>query len=197
VTGFVSVVGLSAVTFVSTSFDNFMLLLGFFADDEYPRRQVVSGYLVAVVVVVLGAWAASAALEQAPASYLGYLGLIPLGLGLVGLYRLVRFAGPAVTAAEPTSTKGFIPVTLVMLANSGDSLSVYVSVFADTSEALEVPIVGTAAVFALVYAALARWLATRSGLAGPIQRAARVLLPFLLIAIGTYILLDTATDAAR
>ena len=193
-TEWVAVVGLSALTFVSTSFDNFMLLLGFFADDEYPRRQVVGGYLVAVVVVVLGAWTASAALEQVPSQYLGYLGIVPVTLGLVGLYRLVRFAGPAVPTAEPTATKGFIPVMLVMLANSGDSLSVYVSVFADTAENLEVPIVAAAAGLALIYAALARWLVTRSGLAGPIQRAARVLLPFLLIGIGVYILLDTGTD---
>jgi len=196
VTGVIAAVGLSALTFVSTSFDNFVLLLGFFADDEYPRRQVVGGYIVAVVVVVLGAWVASAAVEQAPSQYMGYLGFIPLSLGLVGLYRLVRYAGPAVPAAEPTSAKGFLPVMFVMLANSGDSLSVYVSVFADTAEVLEVPILVTAAVLALLYAAIARWLATRSGLAGPVQRAARVLLPFLLIGIGVYVLLDTGTDVA-
>ena len=192
----VAVVGLSSLTFVSTSFDNFTLLLGFFADDEYPRRQVVGGYLVAVVVVLLGAWTASAAVEQAPSTYLGYLGLIPLTLGLVGLYRLVRFAGPSVPAAEPTATKGFLPVLFVMLANSGDSLSVYVSVFADTAENLEVPILATAAALALAYASIARWLVTRSGLAGPIQRVARAVLPFLLIGIGAYILLDTGTDVA-
>ena len=90
---------------------------------------------------------------------------------------------------------GFLPVLLVMLANSGDSFSVYVSVFADTAERLEVPIVSVVVVCALLAAASARWLVTRSGLARPIQRIARIVLPFLLIAIGTYILIDTTTDA--
>ena len=30
-----------------------MILLGFMGDDEYPRRQVVAGYLTAVVAVLL------------------------------------------------------------------------------------------------------------------------------------------------
>jgi len=185
-------VGLALATFVSTSFDNFTLLLGFFADDEYPRRQVVGGYLVSVVTVVLLAWAGSAAVEMAPTSYLGYLGLIPLGLGVVGLFRMVKGAEKAV--ARPSAVKGFTPVFLVMLANSGDSLAVFVSVFGDTAESLEIPMLLTAAFAAIVYASLARWLVTRSAIGAHIQRGARVVLPFLLIAIGSYILMNTGTD---
>ena len=190
-----AVAGLAVASFASTSLDNFTLLLGFFADEEYPRRQVVGGYVASVSLVLVLAWGASAAVEMAPTAYLGYLGVIPLGLGLVGLYRLVRHAGP-VAVAQPQPAKGFFPVLLVMLANSGDSFSVYVSVFADTAERLEVPILAVVVVCALLAAAAARWLVTRSGLAQPIQRIATIALPFLLIAIGTYILIDTTTDAS-
>lgn len=189
-----AVAGLAIASFVSTSLDNFTLLLGFFADDEYPRRQVAGGYVVSVVVVLLLAWGASTAVEMVPAGYLGYLGVVPLGLGLVGLYRLLRHAGP-VAVAQPQRGKGFFPVLLIMLANSGDSFSVYVSVFADTAERLELPILAAVVMCALLAAAAARWLVTRSSLGQPIQRIARLVLPFLLIAIGAYILLDTGTDA--
>ncbi len=189
-----SVVGLALTGFVATSFDNFMILLGFLGDDEYPRRRVVTGYLTAVVVVVLAAFALAQAVELAPSGYLGYLGLVPLTLGLVGIYRLVRIAGPIAPAARPTRSKGYLPVLFVMLANSGDSLSVFVSVFADTSDAIEIPILVTVVVCALAYAALARWLVTRSAFAGILQRVARVVLPFLLVGIGAYILLNTGTD---
>jgi cadmium resistance protein CadD (predicted permease) len=191
-----SVIGLAVATFVATSFDNFTLLLGFYADDEYPRRQVAAGYLGSALLVVLAAWTASAAAELAPASFLGLLGLIPLSLGVVGLYRLIREAGSETVSTRSSPSKGFLPVLLVMLANSGDSLSVLVSVFADTAESLEIPVVLTVAACALVYSALARWLVTRSGIGLRIQRVAPVVLPFLLIAIGIYILLDTGTDVA-
>lgn len=193
-TPLLSVLGLALAGFVSTSFDNFMILLGFLGDDEYPRRQVVGGYVASVGIMLVGAFALAQAVEMAPARFLGYLGLVPLSLGLVGLYRLVRFAGPTASAAQPTLGKGFLPVVLVMLANSGDSLSVFVSVFADTSDDLEVPVFLVIGVCALLYAMLARWLVTRSNLAGPLQRGARVVLPFLLIGIGAYILLNTGTD---
>ncbi len=189
-----AVTGLAVASFVSTSLDNFTLLLGFFADDEYPKRQVAGGYALSVVLVLLLAWGASAAVEMVPPGYLGYLGVVPLGLGLVGLYRLLRHAGPA-AVAQPQRGKGFFPVLLVMLANSGDSFSVYVSVFADTAERLEIPILTVVVTCALLAAAAARWLVTRSSLGQPIQRIARLVLPFLLIAIGAYILIDTGTDA--
>ncbi len=192
-----AVVGLAVVSFVSTSFDNFTLLLGFFADDEYPRRQVVGGYLVSVVLVVVAAYALANAVELAPDRYLGLLGVVPLALGVQGAVRLIRHAGPTAPAARQTRGKGFFPVLLVMAANSGDALSVFVSVFADTADRLEIPVLVTTAVMALLYAALARWLVTRSGVAAQIQRVSRVALPFLLIAIGLYILLNTGTDTLQ
>jgi cadmium resistance protein CadD (predicted permease) len=188
-----AVIGLALASFVSTSLDNFALMLGFFADDEYPKRQVAGGYVLSVILVLLLAWMASAAVEMVPSAYLGYLGVVPLGLGLVGLYRLLRHAGPA-AVAQPQRGKGFFPVLLIMLANSGDSFSVYVSVFADTAERLELPILTVVVTCAFLAAAAARWLVTRSGLGLPIQRIARLVLPFLLIAIGAYILFDTGTD---
>ena len=195
-THLLSVVGLAGAAFVSTSLDNFAILLGFFGDDEYPRRQVVLGYVSAVVLVVIGAFVAAQAVELAPVRYLGLLGVVPLSLGAVGLVRLVRIAGPVAPAARPTRGKGFMPVLLVMVANSADSFAVYLSVFSDTSDAIEVPIFATVVVLALSTAALARWLVTRSAWAGTLQKIGRVVLPFLLMAIGAYILLNTGTDAA-
>lgn len=196
-TAVLGVVGLAAVSFVSTSLDNFTILLGFLADDEYPRRQVHAGYLSSVVGVVALAYLAAQAVELMPARLLGYLGLVPLSMGLLGVYRLIRSGGPAAVEATATRGKGFLAVALMMLANSGDSLGVFVSVFADTADGLEIPVVLTFCACGLAYAAVARWLVTRSRLAPPVQRASRVVLPFLLIAVGTYILMNTGTDVVR
>lgn len=194
-TQLLEVLGLAIASFLSTSLDNFVLLIGFFADEEYPRGQIVTGYVAAITLVVLGAFLAAEAVELVPASFLGYLGLVPVTLGLLGIYRLFRTAPSGGPEAVPRPTKGFVPVLAVMLANSGDTLGVFIPVFADTAESLELPILLTTGVCALGSAAVARWIATRSGYAGSIQRVARVVLPFLLVAIGGYILLNTGTDA--
>jgi hypothetical protein len=52
----------------------------------------------------------------------------------------------------------------------------------------------TLATCAALWCALAFWLARHSPLAGVLQRALRFALPFVLIAVGTYILGHTVTD---
>jgi cadmium resistance protein CadD (predicted permease) len=189
-----AVVGVTTASFVSTSFDNFMLLVGFYADERYARGRVLLGYATSTLSVVLLAHGAAAAAETAPPALLGYLGLIPLALGLVGLARLASRA-PRQEATTGTGARGLVAVLGVMLANSGDTLAVFISLFADTAEGLEAWVLGTAMAGATGYAVLARWLVDRSGAAERLQRYSRVVLPLLLIGIGAYILANTPTDA--
>ena len=188
-----TVAGLAAASFVSTSLDNFTLLLGFYGDGRYARGRVLVGYLASTVGVVFLAHLVATAVETAPSHLLGYLGVIPLGLGLVGVFRLVR-PGAGVEESPDVEARGFLAVLAVMLANSGDTLAVFVSLLADTAEGLEVWVLLTATLMAAAYALVARRLVERSGAAALLRRYTRVLLPFLLIWIGVHILGNTATD---
>ncbi len=125
-TPILTVVGLAAASFVSTSLDNFTLLLGFYGDERYARGRVLVGYLASTAGMVFLAHGVATAVETAPSHLLGYLGVIPLGLGLVGVFRLFR---PAAPTDEPRGgeARGFLAVLAVMLANSGDTLAVFVS----------------------------------------------------------------------
>jgi cadmium resistance protein CadD (predicted permease) len=189
------VVGLAAATFASTSFDNFTLLLGFLSNEAYRRRAVVLGYAVSSVIMVLLAFVAAEAVEFAPARYVRYLGLVPLGLGLVGVYRLVR---PATTDTHGATALrgggGFVPVLIVMLANSADTFSVFVSLLADTREGLEIYALLAVPVLALLWSGLALWLLGKERIARTIHRIAGALLPFVLVLIGWYIFSNSPTD---
>jgi cadmium resistance protein CadD (predicted permease) len=187
--------GLAAATFISTSFDNFTLLLGFLSNEAYRRRAVVVGYVVSSVVMVLLAFAAAEAVEFAPARYVRFLGLVPFALGLVGVYRLAR---PAATDAQRESAGpvggGFVPVLVVMLANSADTFSVFVSLLADTREGLEIYAVLSVPLLALFWAGFAIWLLGKERIARTVQRMAKVVLPFVLVFIGWYIFSNSPTD---
>jgi cadmium resistance protein CadD (predicted permease) len=132
--------------------------------------------------------------ETAPAHLLGYLGLIPLTLGLVGLVRLASGTTGEAEAPEVVA-RGILPVSGIMLANSGDTLAVFTSLFADTAEGLEIWVLATTVASAAAYAVLARWLVARAGVVRGLKRYSRVALPFLLVGIGVYILANTGTDA--
>ncbi len=188
-----AVMGLTVAGFISTSFDNFTLLLGFYADGRYAKGKVLFGYAASTLGMVFLAYGASAAVEAAPVRFLGILGLIPLALGIVGLVRLLRGV-PNEEIRQGSRPRGFLAVLGVMLANSGDTLAVFISVFADTAEGLEKWVVATAVGIALAYALLAQRLVERSGAADRLQRYTRVILPFLLLGMGAYILANTGTD---
>jgi cadmium resistance protein CadD (predicted permease) len=191
----IAVVGVTAAGFASTSFDNFILLVGFYADDRFTRGRVLLGYVLSTLGMVLLAHAGAAAAETAPDHLLGYLGLIPLTLGLLGLGRLATKAGPPSRGPEERA-RGFLPVLGVMVANSGDTLAVFISLFADTAEGLEVWVLATAVACALAYALLARWIVERGSVVRRLERYSRVFLPVLLVGIGLYILANTGTDVA-
>ena len=190
-----AVTGLAVATFVSTSVDNLLLLVGFYGEGETPRVKVGLGYIAATVTMLAVAWAASSILEEIPAQALGLLGVIPLMFGVAGLSRLARSGGVPPEDRRPASSGGFAPVFLVMAANSGDSLAVFASLFGDTAERTEVVIAGTAALCAVAYTVLAARLTAHPVMGARIRRAANVVLPILLIAIGIYIMADTGTDS--
>ena len=82
----------------------------------------------------------------------------------------------------------------MMLAHSGDSLIVYVALLADTQEGLEPASMRTIMAAGALWIVLAQWFGSRRVIAEPLERWGQYLLPFVLIAIGVLILLDTPTD---
>jgi cadmium resistance protein CadD (predicted permease) len=180
------------VAFLSTSLDNFGAMIALFAAHELRPRRVAAGYLGASWTVAAAAWGGSKLVELLPAPYLGLLGVIPLGLGLRRAWELRRSA-PDVAGGVPTAGDA-LTAALVTLAQSADNSLVYVSLFADTADRLDSRLFATLVACPVLWCALAYWVARRSPVRGFLRRAMRLTLPFLLIALGIYILSDTVTD---
>lgn len=186
------IVALSVLAFFSTNLDNLGMLVVLIAEDTRHAGEVVRGYAISVIAVLALAWILSTAVEFSPDAYIGYLGLIPIALGVYKLVRLFT-PGPGPSARRSTHS-GTLPVVTMMLAQSGDSLAVYVALLADTRENLEPVILLTLVICGLVWITAARWLATRRLIAEPVEQWGRHILPMVLIAIGALILMDTPTD---
>ena len=194
VTESLQILGMGLVAFVSTSLDNLGLLVAFFAGRELDPRSVCAGYLAIAFGVAGAAWTASRAALLLPAPSLGYVGIVPLLLGVRSAWQLRRPERRVVVA--PPKVAGALAVALVTLAQSADNLVVYASLFADSAARLKPTLFAALAWSAVVWCALGFWLGRRSLLAGPLQRAMRFALPVLLVAVGVYILRDTMTDIA-
>jgi len=185
------VVGLGVLAFVSTNLDNLGLLVILIAEKTWRPSQINFGYLISLVIVVVLAWVLSTAIELSPDTYMGYLGVLPIALGI---YRFTRLYQPIDEEALDRGRAGTWPVVTMMLAQSGDSLIVYVALLADTQEGLEPAFMLTIMAAGALWIVLAQWFGSRRVIAEPLERWGQYLLPFVLIAIGVLILLDTPTD---
>jgi len=171
------------------------MLLAFFSARGGRAQRVAAGYLGSQWLVVGVAWGASRFSKSLPQESLGYLGVVPIGLGI---WRAWQLRGSARTdAARSPATGGALEVSLVNSAQNSDNLAVFTCLFADSAQALHGAVLGTLAASAAAWCGLGFWLARRTRLAQPLRRASRFALPFLLIAVGVYILADTATDVIQ
>lgn len=189
------VVGLVVLTFAATNLDNLLLLVGIVSRVGQPFARVVAGTLLAAIVMLALCVGAALAADFAPQRWVGYLGFVPVALGLRELYRLA--AARSNEAREPYAGAAPIPalgVAGVMLANSADSIGALLPLFAETRDAL-LPLISAVVLAAsLLGCALARWIASHERLGPPIRRIAPRLVPIVLIAVGLYVLSDTGTD---
>ncbi len=192
---FLAIAAITAATFVATSFDNLVLLIALLGDAAYRWGSVASGYVASATFVTAMAWGLSEVADQFPARYLGYLGLVPIALGLIEAWKLVQGRQQASsTRAEIIAGNGGLSVGVVMLASSGDTFATLFALFTDTADAYTILMLVTVASVALAWCGLAAWLVSHPALQRLVGRSARYVLPFLLIAIGVYILLDSGTD---
>jgi cadmium resistance protein CadD (predicted permease) len=182
------------IVFVTTNVDDLFVLLTMFGDETFRAREVVVGQLVAMFsLVALSCLGALLAIAIAPA-YVGLLGLAPLGIGIAALLRQ-RGAedeeSPLQLNRRGSGVARVIAVTLVTMANGGDNLAVYIPLFASRSR-IEQAIMAT--VFLLMTAAwcwVAQTLINHPRLGAPIRRYSRPASPYVLIALGVYILIDS------
>jgi cadmium resistance protein CadD (predicted permease) len=190
-----SQLGIGVVVFASTNVDDIFLLSAFFADPHLRPRSVVAGQFLGIGALVTASAVAALAAVVIPPGWSSLLGLVPLWLGVRRLYALRRAtrASPGTDIqteerrTEQRTGSQALAVAGVTIANGGDNLGVYIPLFASATGAIPV----YAAIFA-VMTALWCWIGYRlvrnRWVGERLRRYGHLLLPYVLIALGLYIL---------
>jgi cadmium resistance protein CadD (predicted permease) len=184
-----AVVGLATVLFVSTNLDDLFVLLAFFLDPATRLRDVILGQYLGIGALVLLSIAASVLSVALAPSYVGLLGLLPIGIGIWQLF--VRYRGGERDDDEVPAAGRMLAVAIITVANGGDNIGVYTPVFATRTPA-EITII--VIVFAILIALLilaAHWLVRHPTLGAPVRRYGPALTPWVLIAIGVFVIYDS------
>lgn len=119
----------AATAFVGTNVDNALVTLAMVAAaPEGKARRIAAGQVLGFVVLVLAAGATAIALFEISPKVVGLLGLVPLLLGLRGLF-MVRHPERRKQLSERAVSGGLFTAAFVTVGAGGDNLAVYIPLF--------------------------------------------------------------------
>jgi cadmium resistance protein CadD (predicted permease) len=182
-------IALGIAAFVSTNIDDIFLLMVFFADKRFTPIQVVGGQYAGMAALVIASVLAALATVAIPDQIVGLMGLLPIIIGIRELLEL-RKSDDDDEGLPNRTGMGFLTVTAVMIANGADNIGVYVPIFAIRTPAEMLVIMLIFAVLTGVWCVAGYALVNNPIVGGYIRRVGRVLLPFVLIGLGIYILAE-------
>lgn len=209
----------SATAFIATNLDDLLLLLLFFAqanDSTLHKQQVVIGqYLGFTALIGLSLPGFLGGQLIAP-ELIGLLGFIPICIGIKqwlsdeddpSEIQAVNSVGPAAEsdASYPTSNEKSLgglrrwlgpqtySVAAVTIANGGDNVGIYVPLFANSSLKQLVVILLVFFTLVGVWCYCANQLTRQPAIARLLTRYGERCVPFVLIGLGLYILVDSGT----
>jgi len=183
-----------ALAYMSINLDNLALVLGL-SSLSGVIRVVVAFAITQSVIVGIAALVGDVA-EQLPTAWLGWIGVVPLGLGLKHLWDMIRARNGADSAVPPRPVTGMPVMMLTFSGLSLDTFALTAALIADSAEVFD-PSVIYGALIAICAVSATGLLASRvaSRLEPVVVRLER-LAPFVMIASGIYILSNTWTDVA-
>lgn len=183
--------GLGVLLFAGTNIDDVFILLALFSNRSFRTVEIVAGTLLGMAVLLaLSIAGALLAIAIAP-GYVGLLGLVPLGLGILHLVRRGDDDAEESGAAAHSGWLRMLAVSMITIANGGDNLGVYIPMFV-TADRLTLSIyVMTMLALTGVLCWFAYGLVHHPRWGEPIRRYAGPVTPFILIALGLYILIES------
>ena len=198
-TNILLLVAVTVISFIGTNFENLLFLIVFLCNSNQPKSTVALGYLAGMAIIVGSARILSSVSNFVPSQFLGLLGLIPLSLGIWELMQVLRqrIARSVPNVSVTSEPRSVFAISVIMIANGVDSLAVLAALFVDTQWDLKWLVWGTTLGMTFVWFSLAVWLVRLQFFSQSRQRFIQMLMPFLLIGLGLYILIDSPTDIVQ
>jgi cadmium resistance protein CadD (predicted permease) len=178
------------LVFTATNIDDVFLLLAFFGDRRYRTSAVVAGQYVGIAVLIGVSLIASLLSLIVRPEWLGLLGVIPIALGLRHWFNEEEDDDEVPPAATGST---LLAVASITIANGGDNVGVYTPLFASLQAVEIATICMVFAIMTGLWCGIAIRLLQHPSWGAPIRRYSARLLPWILIALGCWILIDMGT----
>lgn len=193
-----------AASFAATNVDDILVLVVFFSQvgGSFRVRHVVVGQYLGFAALLGVSFLGFAGSLVVPRPLIGLLGLVPVAIGLHKLATRGREGERVkVNAAADEKLAGFswgnvfppqtYKVAAVTIANGGDNVGVYIPLFAASGLAGMLVILTVFLVLIGVWCLAGYALARQPAVAAAMSRYGHIVVPFVLIGLGLFILLES------
>lgn len=185
----------AVVAFAGTTIDDLVILAALFMAHRttgHPRAAaIIGGQYAGFAAILAAALLAAAGLAVVPDRWVGLLGLVPIGFGVWGLWRL-RGADP--DSRPPLAATG-TRIATVTFANGADNISVFTPLFRNLHVAGSLAAVTLFLILVAVWCATGALLGSHRAVVAKLGRISHWLVPTVFIAIGVLILITSGTLA--
>lgn len=204
----ISAIFAGVTAFIATNLDDLVILMLFFAQINavFRPKHIVVGQYLGFGALILASLPGFFSGLIVPKPWIGLLGLVPIA---IGLYQLIHpeDENEVQTVANDFQSTIKLPilsalgllapqsyqVAAVTIANGGDNIGIYVPLFAASSAASLGVILGVFFVLVGVWCYVAYQLARHPIVARVLTRYGAAIVPFVLIGVGIFILIDSET----
>ena len=198
VTGLCSIVVIAVVAFCATNVDDLVLLFSFLANRSFHPWNVIVGYAVGMLTILALSWIGALFADLPQPRYVGFLGFVPIGLGLKHLYcefiRHQSLSDPG--ALEFSKNSQIAAVAIADLSQGQDTIVLYSVLLFKAHNVAQLAVSLLYIILVFVWCLVGLFLLRYPALRGPIQRYGHRLSPYLMIGVGAYIVLDTMHSLA-
>ncbi len=180
----------AAVAHLLTNIDNLAIMAGLLLTSG--RSRVIGGFLVAQAIVLGVSIRLGESLGDQLPLYTGYLGVIPVVLGFGALWRRIRVREEAESIA--LTRVSIFAIVALFLSVSVDTFAIFAPAMADSDDVYRVAALLGASISAVALGLVALSVGRLSG--GVMRRLIRLdtVAPFVMIAVGFYVIANTGTD---
>jgi cadmium resistance transport/sequestration family protein len=182
------------VAFAATNIDDIFVLTLFFAqvNKRLKRWHVVAGQYAGFAALVALSLVGYFARFVAPEEWIGLLGVLPIIIGIRKLWQL-QSGTREETHVERPAAHAVLTVAAVTFANGGDNLGIYTPLFASSSFVELVLMLVVFFLLVAVWCALGYSLGRHPAVSAVLDRYGHLIVPFVLIALGLYIMIESGT----
>ncbi|MBD2777500.1 cadmium resistance transporter [Iningainema tapete] len=200
----------SIISFIATNIDDILILLLFFSQvDVFRWRYIVIGQYLGFLAIVLASLPGFFGGLVVRQELIGLLGILPIVIGIKQLVDKedeateVQIVTSNFTQSSPSNPiVSFLlsilhpqvyKVAAVTLANGGDNIGIYIPLFAGNNLARLTVIIGVFFLMVGIWCLIAYFLARQASIASVLTRYGSSAVPFVLIALGVFILYERGT----